>query len=781
MKRDKTSRGGIKAFPHFLPEETPYPGGVVKLLKMRIKVPVYGVLSLTNFLEVFIMSLSHIRLVSVPQSIRSFFHDHAFWKAMIGLGVLFCFVVSGCLPFDPSQFIQIDPISEAGENKIVSIGTRVTLNGTASSDSEKGTLRYLWEKTSGPEVTIKNATSAEATVMVNEPGTYVFSLTVTNSHGYSGTDTVQIVSKTSSNGQNAPVAEAGANRNVHEGFEVTLDGRASYDLDGTNDIVTYVWTQVSGPQVVIWDANTAAAHFTAPQGLNEPASFTFSLMAVDIENNQGTDDVTITVVPGDPGQPISQQYALTVTTIGKGSATLDPSGGAYDEGQKVQVTATPEEGWVFKNFQITGKSGSILVTQNPTSIDMNEDKLVVATFQAETHTVKATDQTVKTQKNEAVTVTLSGSDSKGNVLTYALSSDPSHGVLVSTQLPKVVYTPNANFVGTDSFKFKVFAGGAEAEGTITIQVEDEEKVTVAAPVFSPGNGATIPTSGLTVKITCATAGAEIRYTTDGIAPTPTTGTVYTGPLPLMEAVTVKALAWKSGMNDSPVVTVFYGKTTDDFGLHSGETKEDKISFAGEMRSYKFWGNAGDTVTILMGTKEYSLDPQIDLQSPDGMITTAWGWDSAVLRGTHLTQTGTYTVICRDHMGTHAGEYGITLIKIPGEPNYSGDKDPDGGILLPDQLVKGTLGTVGDMDAWTFTAKAGDTVTILMGTSDYSLDPQVELYSPDGKLVKEAWNWDAASITALKLDQGGTFLIICRDHSGINSGLFGLSLALTPGN
>ncbi|MDD5688212.1 MAG: FG-GAP-like repeat-containing protein [Elusimicrobia bacterium] len=74
--------------------------------------------------------------------------------------------------------------------------------------------------------------------------------------------------------------------------------------------------------------------------------------------------------------------------------------------------------------------------------------------------------------------------------------------------------------------------------------------TVADPSINP-NGGTY-SSAQTVQITCATAGAIIRYTTDGSDPT--NGTVYSSPLTISQDTTLKAIATKTGMLNSNVVT-----------------------------------------------------------------------------------------------------------------------------------------------------------------------------------------------------------------------------------
>ena len=80
------------------------------------------------------------------------------------------------------------------------------------------------------------------------------------------------------------------------------------------------------------------------------------------------------------------------------------------------------------------------------------------------------------------------------------------------------------------------------------------KETVATPEFSVASGAV--NSGTEVTITCATEGAKIYYTTDGSDPT-ASSTEYTTAIGVTAAVTLKAIAVKSGMNNSSVASVSY--------------------------------------------------------------------------------------------------------------------------------------------------------------------------------------------------------------------------------
>ncbi len=85
-------------------------------------------------------------------------------------------------------------------------------------------------------------------------------------------------------------------------------------------------------------------------------------------------------------------------------------------------------------------------------------------------------------------------------------------------------------------------------------VTDEGSKIVATPIFSIESGAV--NSGTSVTISCATDGAKIYYTTDGNDPT-AESTAYTDAISVTPPMTLKAIAVKSGMNDSAVASVSY--------------------------------------------------------------------------------------------------------------------------------------------------------------------------------------------------------------------------------
>ena len=83
-------------------------------------------------------------------------------------------------------------------------------------------------------------------------------------------------------------------------------------------------------------------------------------------------------------------------------------------------------------------------------------------------------------------------------------------------------------------------------------------LTVAAPVLSISGGTF--TSGQTVEISCATSGAVIKYTLDGTEPGANSGTIYTAPINIRQSSQLKAVAIKTGMATSGVVSAAYNIT-----------------------------------------------------------------------------------------------------------------------------------------------------------------------------------------------------------------------------
>jgi hypothetical protein len=68
----------------------------------------------------------------------------------------------------------------AGADQAVNIGATVTLSGSGSSSANGDTLTYSWAQTSGLTVTLSGSNIVTPTFSAGEPGTYVFTLSISN-------------------------------------------------------------------------------------------------------------------------------------------------------------------------------------------------------------------------------------------------------------------------------------------------------------------------------------------------------------------------------------------------------------------------------------------------------------------------------------------------------------------------------------------------------------------------------------------------------------------------
>ena len=147
---------------------------------------------------------------------------------------------------------------------------------------------------------------------------------------------------------------------------------------------------------------------------------------------------------------------------------------------------------------------------------------------------------------------------------------------------------------------------------------------VAAPTFSPPEGAFA--SAVTVTVASATAGAAVRYTLDGVEPGESSA-LYTAPLVIGASTTVKAKAFKSGMNPSATAAAAYSFLgarlrqflTDDLAP-AGWTVEGGWAFGHPTGA---GGNKGppDPTAGHTGLNVYGYNLAGDY--PDNIATTYW--------------------------------------------------------------------------------------------------------------------------------------------------------------
>ena len=75
------------------------------------------------------------------------------------------------------------------------------------------------------------------------------------------------------------------------------------------------------------------------------------------------------------GSESTPVYSLTTTPTPDEAGSVSPSSGEYDEGETVEISATPNEDWIFDGWE-----GDVSGSDNPATVTMDSDKDVAATF-----------------------------------------------------------------------------------------------------------------------------------------------------------------------------------------------------------------------------------------------------------------------------------------------------------------------------------------------------------------------------------------------------------------
>jgi hypothetical protein len=216
------------------------------------------------------------------------------------------------------------PVASAGGDQTITLPVNtVTLSGSGT-DADGTVTGYQWSWVSGPSsYTIANSRQAGTSIGGLVEGTYQFQLTVTDNSGATATDVVTIVVQPAVTPPPAanipPVANAGTDITTSSTSDITLDGSASYDPDGT--IVNYGWLQESGAGgVTIVKANTANPML---YGL-KPGTYVFGLQVTD--NGGATDraSVTVTVVEATP-PPVTTPSQAPVAVAGSDTSVTYPA------------------------------------------------------------------------------------------------------------------------------------------------------------------------------------------------------------------------------------------------------------------------------------------------------------------------------------------------------------------------------------------------------------------------------------------------------------------------
>jgi len=461
------------------------------------------------------------------------------------------------------------PLAVAGADITITLPVNSTTLTGSGTDTDGTIASYAWAQTSGPNTaTIAAATSATTGISNLIEGNYLFTLTVTDNKGSTGSD--QILVKVLPLPPNSPpAANAGPDKNITLPTSTVSVTGVGTDTDGT--IAVYAWTQQSGPSV----ATIATPAATATQLNNLVVGvYTFEFTVTDDDGAKGSDLVVITVFPAANIPPTANAGANQSITLPVNSVALTGTG-------------TDTDGTIsaFLWEQVSGPSAATF--SNATGANTNANNLtdgiyVFSLTVTDNNGAKASDQVQITVLPEppnnpptanagadrtlvlptnSVTLNGSGTDTDGTITDYQWTfiSGPSTGSTGPTDQASL--SLSGLTVGIYVFQLTVTDNrGATANDEVKIFVDAQN----LPPVASAGTDKTITLPVNSVAIVGSgsdTDGTVASYVWEQISG-PNTATISN---PLVASVTMSGLVQG--------IYVFSLRVTDN----DGDTDTDQVT------------------------------------------------------------------------------------------------------------------------------------------------------------------------------------------------------------
>ena len=400
--------------------------------------------------------------------------------------------------------VNAPPRANAGDDQTIDApepsGMKTaTLDGSASTDTDGGTLEYSWERTGGtnmPGPVLTGATSNMPTFPVDTlvPGTtdvtHEYTLTVTDAEGLTDTDTVTITVNA------LPVANAGPDRTVPSGTLVTFDGSGSSDTGKTLD---YFWEGPSGTSThtaVLTGERTENPSYTAMDSTatqTVPKTNIWRLTVTDDKGATATDFVTIT---------IEEAIAAPVARVDDGSPLRIVNPG--DMAQQLASTGTVDRRRTITshNWERTGGTGTA------GDLTLTGTNMAMATFGV------AANRPAPGNDDETheitLTVTDSAMDTDTAMVTITVQADPLANAGADRRIQSGTMTSPVT-VTLDSSGSRVGAGRTIVSRDWERLVNDPRDTAEDLPVGYPAPKAGDSSMSTFTAQTLGPGDAEVRY------------------------------------------------------------------------------------------------------------------------------------------------------------------------------------------------------------------------------------------------------------------------------
>lgn len=270
---------------------------------------------------------------------------------------------------------------------------------------------------------------------------------------------------------------------------------------------TLTYSKVAGPAHGTVAITGNKATYTPSADYNGTDSFTYK--ANDGLTDSVAATVTITVTPvNDTPVAVANSYTTNEDTVMTIANSLLLANDTDVDGDilTIQSVSNPIHGTVeLDNFDPNDKkviftpsvnfNGTASFDYTITDGALASTATVTITYNPINDVPVSSNSSITASQDWAIEITLVGSDVDADTLSYLIVSDPTHGSLGVISNNKVVYTPNTNYTGEDSFTFKSNDGTEDSNvATVSITVNPP-------PVISEMLHSTPGTSSLTITWT----------------------------------------------------------------------------------------------------------------------------------------------------------------------------------------------------------------------------------------------------------------------------------------
>jgi len=139
-----------------------------------------------------------------------------------------------------------------------------------------------------------------------------------------------------------------------------------------------------------------------------------------------------------------------------------------------------------------------------------------------------------------------------------------------------------------------------------------------------------------------------------------------------------------------------------------------------------------------------------------------------------TNSGTFSVLVSSYAVNGIGTYRLHYFKSPG--SFIVPTRDEGGGMINGGNYSGT-NELADLDPWTFTANAGDTVILRIGTANFS--PLLNLYGPSGSFLASAFINGRDAYLPYQVTNSGTYTVLVQDYFLGEQGAYTLHFIQIP--